>query len=246
MLAALLLPSPKDYQNDFPREKLIMELLRMSERITRFTEARGCPTPAPSASVIAALHQLSIHNLKKIETDFKLLMELINFGPNMVGEKEVSLFDSILKLTHLKIADEFRTRIEDDEVIELYRLDGVQFYRSLNIFKTTGYSLLDLNIHTWDELWERSSYSSLQINKVIADITSGKIAKYYFGEHEEVVRETLNSYLTEPFSPRTLRTNLGHLGACYDITSGEIRGFAVTTKCSVVSIGKDSEKIDFI
>ncbi|MBO9667693.1 MAG: hypothetical protein J7501_12870 [Bdellovibrio sp.] len=226
-------------------EFLINELYEKSQKITAFIKSRGYPIKDISANVAAKIQMLPVNHLNKIYKDFSFLEELIA-TPEIEKQTETDITKEVLNRTKLKVSDAFWKRHRSDEVIEIYRNDGVQVFRSFNMFATTGYSFLDLNLYAWDELWERSSRRIADLHKTVDEILAGKIEDYVYEDEGEIIKEVLNTTFTEPFQPRMLATRVHQLTACRDILTNEIRGFAVTTSSKVLSIGKDSETIRFI
>lgn len=225
---------------------LAQTIFNRAEHICNILNAGGTmkaqPTSAHARQVIltASPEQLESidRNLRFLEATLGLPVENVSSDQDMTRE--------VLQSLRMKISNNFWNTIQADEVIEIYRPDGFQLFRSFNIFKTTGYSLLDLSFYTWKELWKRSSSSSGQIEQAISLIISGQTEIFSFNHQEDILKEVLNSTLTEPFYPRVLKVKLGHMVACRDISTNAITGFAVTTLTEVLSVGKASENLHFI
>jgi hypothetical protein len=224
---------------------LVTELYEKSLKITTFIKSRGYPIQDMSASVTSKVQQLPVNHLIKIHRDFTFLEKLIS-EPEIENLSETQIARQVMKYTNLRVSDSFWNQVDSDDVIEIYRDDGVQIFRSFNMFKTTGYSLLDLDLYAWDELWERSSYRIAALQSTVSDVLAGKIEHHRFQDEGEIIKEVLNTSFTEPFQPRILSTRVQQLTACRDTFTNEIRGFAVTTTSKVLSVGKDSETIRFI
>src|SRR5437868_972067 len=106
----------------------------------------------------------SVRILQNLDEDKKLriLQDLKNWSAILIStgsslEKidERSLALKALKYFNLNLKDDGWQDTYADEIIEIYNPQGIQLYRSLNFFKTCGYSLLDLCVNEWFVLWER-------------------------------------------------------------------------------------------
>ncbi|MNJ93381.1 hypothetical protein D3C87_110610 [compost metagenome] len=224
---------------------LAEELIKKASSIVSFIQKKGYPSQETLAYAYDRIFQLPLKQIQKIYADMDFLESIIE-SPERHRQTDPEITKDVLALLKMKVDGRFWDNMKDNDIVEIYCSNGIQVYRSFNMFKTTGYSLWDLNLYSWDELWERSSLSVHRIHSVVNDILNEKFEVFDFDHQEETVKEILNSKLTEPFMPRSLRVKLGQIAACRDIVTNEIRGFAVTTQCKIISIGKDSEQISFI
>jgi hypothetical protein len=63
----------------------------------------------------------------------------------------------MLKRLSIRTSDDLFTYLTDQDVIEIYDLDGRQLYRSFNFFSLCNYSLEQIYSVPWFELYERNS-----------------------------------------------------------------------------------------
>lgn len=220
-------------------------IYNLAQKVSKEIQRRGFSIKMPGSSSLPRMYEMTQSQLTKVYAEL-IFIEGIFSDPEIEDANDVEVTKGVLQKLRMKVDDEFWSHVQGDDVIELYRDDGVQIYRSFNMFNTTGYSILDLNLYSWDELWLRSSFSTAKINAVVNKVLRGNCARYDFDLQEDFVKEVLNSSLTEPFVPRSLKVKLAQIAPCKDTMTGAIGGFIVTTKCKVVAVGEDSKLVSFI
>lgn len=217
---------------------------------------RGYPTRAYTKSAVETLLSFDeAKQLQVLDNAKKLLGVLSSMEPEISPEPETEIEDGVNEVALAKKALScFGFRVSDDtweqkaqnRIIEIYNHQGVQLHRSLNFFKTCGYSLLDLCVNEWYVLWERPSRVMEQLNAIVAQVMSGTPrpgTEMPVGPH--VVRETYDDGTTQPFLPRSIIVQFRDMYPTFNARN-EICGFVVTSEARLLNVGDDALKLDFI
>lgn len=201
--------------------------------------------------------QKALHGLVQSDETKKqrILKDLTNWKNILVSSDqdkfqvdECRLASLALKYFNFRLKNKYWIEAtHPDEIIEIYSPEGIQLYRSLNFFKTCGYSLLDLYVNEWFILWERSSATIDKIHEVVEQTLSGKKLDTKVGIGPHLIRETYDDGTTQPFEPRTAVVEFGDIYPAYDNEdSDQIIGFMITSKGRVVSVGDEALTVGFI
>jgi len=190
---------------------------------------------------------------KDEETKVKILSNLTSWssilssaGPLLEPKDERVLAKKALNHFGFMTSPRNWEDIQLDEIIEIYNPEGIQLYRSLNFFKTCGYSLLDLCVNEWFVLWERPQAVIHQMHAVVGEVMSGRKKDYAMNIGPHLIRETYDDGTTQPFSPRAAIVEFKNIYPAYGEGHDGIIGFVVTSKGKLVSTGDDTMKLDFI
>lgn len=96
----------------------------------------------------------------------------------------VSLRDNYAFLAHsmkranLFAIEDIRRLLTQDNIVEIYNLEHIQIFRSINFFDYCNYSVLDLLAREWFDLYERlSSITECVMHEVLEPIKTGKVRK---------------------------------------------------------------------
>jgi hypothetical protein len=209
----------------------------------------GIPTKAYTSSGVNTLLGLTAERQREVQSNLRQLREIIlavTAGGDIETIDEVALVEKALGYFSFKLKNHTWEATAREEVIEIYNHRGVQLYRSLNFFKTCGYSILDLCVNEWFVLWERPRKVLAQLNEIVAEVMEGKHPNgIRMDVLPHIIRETHNDGTTQPFSPRSLMVQFKYMYPAYS-AGGEISGFVVTSTCEVLSVGAEAMKLDFI
>lgn len=99
--------------------------------------------------------------------------------------------------------DELFKYIEESDVIEVYRYDGIQVFRNLNFHDVCSYELPELFIYTWDQLFYRPAHITQKIAESAESL--------FLGKHRGIVDlDTLigSHALCETFSPKRYKLSM--------------------------------------
>lgn len=212
----------------------------------------GYPTRAYTKSAVTTLLSFNQEKqLQVLENAKKLIGVLSNFEelePEVETEfvNEVALAQKALGMFGLRVADNTWEDKAKDRIIEVYTGEGVQLYRSMNFFKTCGYSLLDLCVNEWYVLWERPSKVMEQLNTIVAQVMTGaERPSTEMPVRPHIVRETYDDGTTQPFLPRSIVVQFRDMFPAFN-ARGDISGFVVTSEARVLDVGDDALKLGFI
>lgn len=182
-----------------------------------------------------------IHDLK----NWKAILVSSEVGLGNVDE--CHLAQKALNHLNFRLKDQNWQDACFDQIIEIYSPNGIQLYRSLNFFNTCGYSLLDLCVNEWYVLWERPTSVINRIHEVVNAVMTGQKQDTDVGIGSHLIRETYDDGTTQPFLPRTALVEFGKIYPAYcGADKKAIIGFVITSRGKVVSVGSETDAIDFI
>jgi hypothetical protein len=144
-----------------------------------------------------------------------------------------------------KMKDHTWDATAQEQIVEVYTVDGIQLYRSLSFFRTCGYSLLDLCVNEWYVLWERPQKVLQEMHLVLSSLLAGRKKDSTLDIPPHLVMETYDDGCTQPFLPRAIFVTMKHLYPLFN-AQDQICGYVLTSTAKVVSEGPESLKIDFI
>lgn len=162
------------------------------------------------------------------------------------SKKERAFAEKALTYYKLNVDEKFWTKLEDDNVIEIYGKDMIQLYRSLNFFKYCGYSLLDISINEWYILWNRPSQIIRLMEQEVAHVLKNNLGVYKSNVPRHLLTETLNTGETQSFVPRASVVDFQYLGALWKGSPMIPEGFICTAAGSVLMKGDITLEIGFI
>lgn len=94
------------------------------------------------------------------------------------------LLSHSLKKANLFTIEDVSSYITNDNIVEVYNLDHVQLFRSINFFDLCNYSLLDLLARQWFELFERlESVTNANLEEINLTVKGGKLRRMTVGPH---------------------------------------------------------------
>ncbi len=151
----------------------------------------------PEEKKRATLAQLQILIQIIMQSEFE------NPSPDVSNDHpEKGLLEKALEFYNFELRDDFWKLLEKEDIVEIYNLDEIQIFRTLNFFKTCAYSLADLITNEWFMLWERPSFVIERMIETSRGYFSGKnegIQKMPIPQHvlREIYSESMNGTLPE-------------------------------------------------
>jgi PAS domain-containing protein len=124
----------------------------------------------------------------------------------------------LVRMKLVPLSDVF-DHIRPGDIIEIYNQDSVQVFRSFSFFRLISYTLEELFVHEWWELYRRPEQASRSAFQIGAQMLSGEIAQTvlkYSDVHE--VEEVFSQSKTKAQVEEVLLSPLPRVG-------GEIGGF---------------------
>ena len=189
-----------------------------------------------------ASHALILKNL----SNWKSILMDSSTDIGLETANEVNLAHKALKHFRLNPMGFDWTTVAHEEIIEIYSNDGTQLYRSLNFFSICGYSLLDLCVNKWFELWERPSTTLEAMNKVVGEVIMKKKVGHDANVAPHLVRETYDDGTTQPFVPRATIVYFRKIFPVYSPGSSDVAGFVITSTGKPISVGAEAMGLGFI
>lgn len=240
---------------------LTLEITRQIDFAYNILIKRGHLTRPYTKSAVATLLSFSeerqlqvLENAKKllgvlssIDADPQTEVDPATEVPELESNvDEIALTKKALSCFGFRMKDSTWEQTSEDHLIEIYNSNGVQLHRSLNFFKTCGYSLLDLCVHEWYVLWERPSQVLKKLNEIVGQVLTGAPrpgTRMDVGPH--LVRETYDDGTTQPFHPRSMVVQFKDMYPAFN-ANDQICGFVVTSLVKTLTVGDDVLKVDFI
>jgi len=179
-------------------------ILKAISEIELFFSGLGIRYSKPSSGAFQRLAELPPEELAKVaervELIWRSLMELKNEPSAKDGvTREVESLKRILKALNLRPVDDLTNLIQDGDIVEIYDSSGYQLYHNLEWLQYSSYSLLDVMVYPFQELFERPTLVTQQL----------------WEEGKEVY------YADSPFTkqmevpPHTIRERLSPEGRCF-------------------------------
>lgn len=129
-------------------------------------------------------------------------------------------------------------QIAEDDVIEIYSSQGIQLYRNMKFLKLCSYSLLDLAVNPWDQLYEKPTLISTKIMEKIDHILTHSTGPVPYETGTFIQRETYIFAKTL----RVFKVTPRFLSATID-QFGKRNGFISTYDAEIFSEGIQSLKV---
>ncbi|MGE0633992.1 MAG: hypothetical protein AB7O96_16375 [Pseudobdellovibrionaceae bacterium] len=229
--------------------KLLNTLAKFSDLLTHY----GYDVRVSSVSSIRKLKEIPFEYKQGIITSFETWCSFIQpvagegQVENPMEDIEVKFLRRALDFYGLRMSSEFWASLDKDSLIELYGENMIQLYRSLNFFKYSGYSLLDLSVHEWYVLWERPKRVIDDMNAHVNIVMREYVSIKKFETPRHILRETYNTGQTEPFVPRAIFVDFKNIGSLEDANApGVVKGLVVTSKAQIAAEGADAFNIQFV
>lgn len=169
-----------------------------------------------------------------------------------IEEIEKVCLKKALDLFELEVSDDFLKTLQKGQIVEVYGEDMIQLYRSLNFFKITSYSLLDITVFEWYLLWNRPSKAIQETLNDLNEVITSYVPVKKFQIPKQLIEENYNTGLaTEPFTKRAIMAqflNAGSLSAKGNKMGHLLppKGFICSSFADVIAMGDEASNIQFI
>lgn len=225
------------------------ELKTSFDQVRSLISYRGIQTPSLPRPVTAQkIHELTAEERKRVVDSLRMMKFLyssLQIAPEPESYSEKDLMDRALSFFGFRIKKDGRDLIGENDIIEIYDASGVQVYRSLNFFRTSGYTLEDLLLNEWHKLWERPQFIVDSIFSEIREILSGEKEILSIKTPDHIVKEILPNRDGNT-THRLLKIHLKFATALYTKNSDEIAGFLATSTCEPIGDESLSKQVHFI
>jgi PAS domain-containing protein len=143
-------------------------------------------------------------------------------------EDDRSITWAVLSAFGFKVCSDFFDKLEKDDILEVYNPEGIQIHRNWNFFEISGYTLGDVFVYPWNELYIRTPDDAEQVRKYCASVLSGEVRStvaYVGPEHP----------LQEAFSDAKYKMTIHFKYFSPVFTDGAVSGFICTSRVEHVS-----------
>lgn len=225
-----------------------LRILKALESYSKFAMDRGFHHAIYSKASIQQLANIPANKKFQIAESLELCLEWAASTDKLsADEKEKATFLKALNHYGLSVDQRLLDTIDRETVVEIYNEDMIQLYRSFNMLEMTGYSLLDLCVYEWWVLWERPKLAVQKMHEEGTLILQSEIPFKDLNVPRHVLKETLNSGITEPFVPRNCMVEFQHIGFLQPQRIDAPRALVCTAKGFVIAEGlKETSQIAFL
>lgn len=184
-------------------QQRLNQFLLLTEKYRALVAKHSVEVPEPSIEILGAFLSAPAEKQLFALESLEFITELYSEAENdpeikMHGvqalKSEVKLAKAAAQKKGLIIADEsIFDHVEDGDLIELFDIRNIQFYRSWSYFKICSYTLFELLLYSWDELFIRPKWVVEQLYKYIGIIYQPGAKLTAIDVPEYVVAERLPS-----------------------------------------------------
>ena len=177
--------------------------------------------------------------IDNISTYLQILAQNINPEPEKKNY-EIERLKWALSTFGLELADkDFFKNISEDDYVEFYNEQNIQLYRSVKFFKLCSYSLLDLSVNPWDELYEKPVGVMSNVIQHIQEAIKSKITVTC--EIGSFVQREKFAYAHNT-TLRTFLVNFRYFTPLINTDTKQPAGFLCTFGAEVIAEGQQSSK----
>ncbi len=172
------------------RPKMILDALESA--IMEFTKVRIKPAPASAWVKFLTLPQ---ETQEMILTGWRGQTDFIRgaIDQDLDACDEIRMLEYAMGRLNLLCDTSLIADLSHEDVIEIYGPDYVQVYRSFNYFSLCNYSLLELGVHPWYELYDRSTAVMKQLIEMTESVLCGKTSRIDLDKFPEyTIREVMS------------------------------------------------------
>jgi hypothetical protein len=204
-----------------------------------------CAPATPAA--LQAFHHLSPRRqtliLDELQCGFMSLNEMVEspIYEKMTRNRELNILSRYLKRMSLKVArSEVMDLIDEEDVVEIYTIEGIQIFRSWSCFRVCSYSLADLLIYDWATLYDRPSAAVTHVQDCIKQATAPGTPLVKYGIPEYIMTERFDGH------NNAFYFNMKYLVAVLDEKTNQLIGIMSTGAARMASAPKKAMNVSFI
>lgn len=216
-------------------QDLQLKFLRLCDNVRSLLKQNGITSfPSTRRKTLERLAALDSTKLESLIRQLKICITIYADAAHASQgdyDEKVAL-QRALKFYGISLDKESFDTVAPDDIIEIYDADSNQLYRSLNFFKTTGYSLEDLLVNEWYFLWERPTWVQESLMKTMMGLIRGEMLRAAFNVPEHLIREIYQNE-ESPQGSRLILTDM-HMCLPYRDDDGAIKGIVCTSQCKVL------------
>lgn len=235
-----------DIQFSSVEKALLMDLEKLAEIIR--THGYRCRPYSPKSLVnLRTLPVEKKHLLaKQINTVLNIILYTPQITPLQDEHPERCYVEQALKMYNLETESDFWTKLQKDDVVEVYSSENIQLFRTFNFFKISSYSLLDLLTNEWYHLWERPSFVLDGLIQASVDMMEGRIkCATQINAAKHILKEICNDDSVD-FKTCSVLVEPGIACPLYDKGTKNVKGFLFSLRGQVIGYDSDADKIAMI
>lgn len=107
----------------------------------------------------------------------------------VTDESESQNLWSYLKNNKFRFSNELFNRVDKDHILEIYDSKFRALYRNVNFYKATSYSIAELHLYSWPELFEREEETTVKVGTKVAeafDSNVDEMIEFNIGNHDAI------------------------------------------------------------
>lgn len=223
------------------------ELLTIIAKLKASLTVNGLPCVDPAEKSIQRFLNSNTENQQTILTHISTYLDILSHDIESELKRprnlEANRLRRAISAFGLRAIDEsVFEKIDEGDIVEIYRDTGVQLYRNVVFVNLCSYNLLDLAVHSWDELFEKPAVVIDAIHDRIQKVLSGTFDTLSFEIRPFVQKEkfiyakTLRTYLVTPKVISPLE----------DALCGRRTAFITTFKADIIAEGGASSMINIL
>lgn len=160
---------------------LIAQFKTLSEELSAFIEQEGWAVRPHNKDGLPFFLQLSPEDQERVVDLLRRYLEVCRLVYEQGRQlKEGPFFvEAALQYYGYEVSTEARRQIleKPDRVVEFYSPKHTQFFRTLNYFEFTSYTLEDIYCRQWIHLYDRDEAVSLRILEQANYVLSGRVSQ---------------------------------------------------------------------
>ncbi len=163
-------------EDEYTRGSCVEQIMALAERFCTVANKNGYDIIPYTEKSMINLKQVEKNKLLEIHNNLLSYYQLVG-GALDQGKKisdSKSILWALLKEMNLRPTSDIFDKIEKDDIVEAYGTDFKQIFRNLRFFDFCSYSLTDIFMYEWRDLFERDQRIALQLAEVAMNVTLGK------------------------------------------------------------------------
>jgi hypothetical protein len=219
------------------------------ERLRNILSSNGLPVVDPAFQSLQKFSELNEAAQRKILANMQTYLRVISQEIELKKDKadkikvEVTRLKKALREFGLKLLnDDILGLIDENDIIEIYNDEGTQLYRNSVFCKTCSYSLLDLAVNSWDELYDKPSTAKDAALSIVSNtlLTATRAVPYNLGSFVQKEKYMYAKNL------RTFMLTLKYITPVVEIGTNRRAGVISTCEASIIAEGVDSVKFKIL
>lgn len=167
---------------DLILDELLREIELFVALLKRFDIDLAVDTPEARVAWSGLPEPVKAHIFRGFSQYHRNCRELAASGVSL--RDNYALLAHSLKRANLFAIEDVRQFLTTDNIVEIYNLDHIQIFRSINFFDYCNYSVLDLLAREWFDLYERlSSITEYAMREFLETLKGGTLRKLTVPQH---------------------------------------------------------------